>query len=138
MGGISSNADFTRDGNNSITKQSMSDLISYFSMEMQKKYGAFCIEKVLYFLFNRGVLAESYPKILHDPMPIIWVKPGKVSEIKERKVYSCPVYKTSERKGTLSTTGHSTNYVMPLILDTEDDQRHWVKRGVALLCQSDD
>lgn len=89
-------------------------------------------------LTTRGVLAESYPKILHDPMPIIWVKPGKVSEIKERKVYSCPVYKTSERKGTLSTTGHSTNYVMPLILDTEHDQRHWVKRGVALLCQSDD
>ncbi|XP_066919650.1 dynein axonemal heavy chain 12-like [Clytia hemisphaerica] len=88
--------------------------------------------------WDKGVLAESYPKILHDTMPVIWVKPGKMSEIKERKVYTCPVYKTSERKGTLSTTGHSTNYVMPLILDTEIDQRHWVKRGVALLCGLDD
>ncbi|XP_057312411.1 dynein axonemal heavy chain 12-like isoform X2 [Hydractinia symbiolongicarpus] len=87
---------------------------------------------------ERGTLDESYSKILHDQMPIIWVKPGKTSEFKQRKVYSCPVYKTSERKGTLSTTGHSTNYVMPVILDTEADQRHWVKRGVALLCQLDD
>ena len=29
------------------------------------------------FLFLRGVIGESLPKILHDSMPVVWVKPGK-------------------------------------------------------------
>lgn len=39
--------------------------------------------------------------------------------------------------GTLSTTGHSTNYVMAVKLPTEQSQRHWVKQGVALICALD-
>ena len=31
----------------------------------------------LFFLFLRGVIGESLPKILHDSMPVVWVKPGK-------------------------------------------------------------
>ena len=51
--------------------------------------------------------------------------------------YNCPVYKISTRKGTLSTTGHSTNFVMFVRMPTDVESRHWVKRGTAMLTQLD-
>ncbi|XP_070695267.1 dynein axonemal heavy chain 12 [Pempheris klunzingeri] len=87
-----------------------------------------------------GVLAEQYPKVLFDLMPIIWIKPSESQKniSQPEKLFVCPLYKTSERKGTLSTTGHSTNFVISMTLPTSKRPQHWIKRGVAMLCQLDD
>ncbi|XP_062127566.1 dynein axonemal heavy chain 3 [Drosophila sulfurigaster albostrigata] len=90
---------------------------------------------------------ESFSKILFDTLPVIYLRPvlRLPDEIprgsggaEPSPIYDCPVYKTSERRGVLSTTGHSTNFVMYLQLRCSQTPMHWINRGTACLCQLDD
>ncbi|GBP05920.1 Dynein heavy chain 7, axonemal [Eumeta japonica] len=78
---------------------------------------------------------ESYPKILYDEFPPVWFIPLKRDDIPTGVFYNCPLYKTGDRRGVLSTTGHSTNYILFMRLLTKKDPDHWIMRGVALLTQ---
>eukprot|EP00929_Paragymnodinium_shiwhaense_P038463 TRINITY_DN20312_c0_g2_i5.p1 TRINITY_DN20312_c0_g2~~TRINITY_DN20312_c0_g2_i5.p1 ORF type:complete len:4212 (-),score=1387.32 TRINITY_DN20312_c0_g2_i5:193-12828(-) len=93
--------------------------------------------------FPGRIIRESHKDILYELMPVIWLEPSMTAELPKRLVeenlYSCPLYKTSERKGTLSTTGHSTNFVKYYQLKQPmPDASHWTARGVALLCMLDE
>jgi dynein heavy chain len=79
---------------------------------------------------NLHILAPSQPKILYVEFPVIHFVP-----IENRKtpsgVYMCPLYKVLSRKGTLSTTGHSTNFVLFLEIPARESQDIWIRAGVA-------
>ena len=59
-----------------------------------------------------GMMCESKRGELFYEMPPIWLEPIDVEIPLPKDTYPCPVYKTSLRKGELSTTGHSTNFVL--------------------------
>lgn len=90
--------------------------------------------------FNRKTMSveDSLPRILFDVMPCIWLKPVIAADYNPQSVYNCPLYKTSIRAGTLSTTGHSTNFVVALPIPSKEVENHWIRRGCAMLCMLDE
>ncbi|KAJ3206554.1 Dynein heavy chain 7, axonemal [Entophlyctis luteolus] len=54
---------------------------------------------------QQNSIVESHPRVLFDVVPVIWLKPTEISKLNIDKKYECPIYKTSARRGILSTTG---------------------------------
>ncbi|XP_058804505.1 dynein axonemal heavy chain 1-like [Phymastichus coffea] len=82
-------------------------------------------------------LAESLPKELFTEMRPILMIPEVNHQKATTGIYECPVYKTVLRAGTLSTTGHSTNFVLSMEIPSREPPAHWTTRGVALICSLD-
>ena len=85
--------------------------------------------------YKSHVLVESKPKELYVDCPVIWLNPVKDRAAQSSGKYDCPVYKTLTRAGTLSTTGHSTNFVLYVEIPSDRDASHWISRSVALFCE---
>lgn len=98
---------------------------------------------LVYGLFFEGCGWDNRDRKLTEPIgreitavaPVICLKPTKNKKRDEKSEFTCPLYKTPERRGVLSTTGHSTNFVMGVDIYTDVEPSTWVKRGAALLCQ---
>ncbi|KAF4678523.1 hypothetical protein FOZ62_031746 [Perkinsus olseni] len=87
--------------------------------------------------YEEMVLEDQEPGVMYVNAPTIHFVPCKNYKI-DPEQYSCPLYKTSVRAGTLSTTGHSTNFVLAIEMDTNKPKDHWVLRGAALLTMLND
>lgn len=79
-------------------------------------------------------LEESHPGEMYTRAPIILFAPQDNHQA-EPDDYVMPVYKTSVRAGQLSTTGHSTNFIIGIECPTYRNPNFWVLQGAALLCQ---
>ena len=89
---------------------------------------------------RKEALEESNPKVLYTEMKMIHIMPKNRADIDYGHSYCCPVYKQARRAGTLSTTGHSTNFVLDIYLPMQKKHthKHWIKRGVAMLTMLSD
>ena len=82
---------------------------------------------------EKVLLDEALPKVLFSPMVVIMLKPAVSDQLAVYPHYNCPCYRTTERRGVLATTGHSSNFVMFIRVPTAIAQAHWITRGVALV-----
>ncbi|CAJ1387737.1 unnamed protein product, partial [Effrenium voratum] len=68
-------------------------------------------------------MVESEKAELFKEVPVTWIQVVEEAAFHKAKAepgrYTCPLYKTSLRKGTLATTGHSTNFVCYFHLPSE-------------------
>ncbi|KAK6628946.1 Dynein heavy chain 8, axonemal [Polyplax serrata] len=73
-----------------------------------------------------GKLIESRPKVLYEPMPVIYIYAISSTAGKECRIYECPIYRKPQRT--------DQKYVGSIDFETDTNPRHWTLRGVALLC----
>ncbi|XP_028284655.1 dynein heavy chain 6, axonemal [Parambassis ranga] len=83
------------------------------------------------------VIEDALPKVMNAVLPVVHFEPQQ-NYVPEPDLYHAPLYKTSSRAGTLSTTGHSTNFVVTVMLPSKRPSDYWVAKAAALLCQLKD
>ena len=82
--------------------------------------------------YDTHLLDNSLNRELYTDVPLIHMLPVPNREPPKTGIYNAPLYKVLSRQGTLSTTGHSTNFVLMVELPTKEDEAKWIKAGVAM------
>merc|ERR1711865_397786 len=87
--------------------------------------------------YQEEVISDQEFGTMYVRAPVINFVPVQ-NRVPEEGRYLCPLYKTSVRAGTLSTTGHSTNYVLYIELPTNEHANYWILRGAGMLTMLND
>ncbi|MCI4395052.1 hypothetical protein PGIGA_G00176030 [Pangasianodon gigas] len=80
------------------------------------------------------VMEDALPRVMNPMLPVVQFEPQQ-NYVPDPSLYHAPLYKTSARAGTLSTTGHSTNFVVTVMLPSNRPNDYWISKASALLCQ---
>ena len=73
-------------------------------------------------------LTESTPKVLFAQVPVVHIYAVNTKDAVDPKLYVCPVYKKPRRT--------DLTYITALLLKSVQSPDHWIRRGVALLCDT--
>ena len=77
------------------------------------------------------MICQPKAKELFSDFPLMHIVPIPDRTPPETGIYNCPLYKVVSRAGTLSTTGHSTNFVSFIEIDSKEPEDIWIRAGVA-------
>jgi dynein heavy chain len=86
-------------------------------------------------------LQPALPGAMYASLPLVHFLPRPVGNHQDGDEgtgtayqYECPLYRTSVRKGVLTTTGASSNYVLDIRLPIGRDPSFFILQGTAALC----
>ncbi|OAF70538.1 hypothetical protein A3Q56_01708 [Intoshia linei] len=85
---------------------------------------------------KKGRVEDCLMGEIISSLPIVHMEP-RMDYKPVKNVYRAPLYKTSARYGVLTTTGHSSNFVVVINLPTNHSSDYWILKGAALLCQKE-
>ena len=66
------------------------------------------------------------PKVLYEPMPVIYIYAINTTAGRDNKLYESPIYRKPGRT--------EINYIGSIDFESDISPKHWAMRGVALLC----
>ena len=73
-----------------------------------------------------GRLVEAKPKVLYEPIPVLYIYAINSTSGKDSSLYECPIYRKPGRT--------EANYIGTVDFESDIGSKHWIMRGVALLC----